>query len=229
MKFKDGLLLSVLMSSGTLSYAEDLSLPSVCKAESLTFDQNLECTQKYFVINGQPINPMIIKDLSASLSDGGDQVVAINLLQSQNSNKYFHSGKFETKKHGKYYSATLEIPVESSGQSPHGIFDYDVEGVTQNGIVVIQTAENGGGTGTFYSLLFVRIRKDVGLVDGENGKIDLNHKRILIEKLGAITLGDRKKAVVKIEKNNVVIGMEDFHPASSGERPETKTISLENM
>ncbi|MBA3813716.1 MAG: hypothetical protein H0X26_04380 [Alphaproteobacteria bacterium] len=202
-------------------------LPNSCQSRTGDFDQNLNCVQKYFVIDGRPINPMIIKDLSTWISDGGDQVVSIDLLDSQNSNKYYCEG-YNLKKQGNYYSVEVEIPSEAKDHVSREIFYYDVEGITNNGVYIIQTAWNGGGSGTFYNLLFVRIRKDMGFSNLDNNKFTLDRPRILIEKLGEYALGDRVPAtMIKVEGNTVTIETQQHLPPY--EKGTKKiTISLEN-
>lgn len=183
------------------------SFPETCQTKVEDFKQTLKCAQQYFIIEGQPINPMIIKDLSTWISDGGDQVVAINLLDSQTSNKYFHNPS-KNRKTGKYFS--VEVPPSSKEEHS---FSYALEGVTDNGVFIIQTTEwGGGGTGVFPSLLFVRIRREMGFGGIKNGKLDLNHQRILIEKLGELPLGDRVRAIVKVQGNTVTIDSEQNLP-----------------
>lgn len=181
--------------------------PEQCQKKSEDVEQTLKCAQKYFIMNGQPINPMIIKDLSTWISDGGDQIVAINLLDSQESNKYFcpHS---ETQKHGDYFS--VEVPAAS--QEDHS-FSYAIEGITDNGIFILQTMEwGGGGTGVFPNLLFVRIHEDMGLGEIKNDQLALNRKRLLIEKLGEFPLGDRVKTVVTVQGNTILLKSEQGLP-----------------
>src|SRR5436309_7916640 len=45
------------------------------------------------------VHPLVIKELMTWLSDDGDQVVAINLLEANDSNRYY--GAIETEKPGK--------------------------------------------------------------------------------------------------------------------------------
>lgn len=199
------------------------NFPAQCQATTKDFDQTLECAQKYFVMNGRPINPMIIKDFGSWISDSGDQVVEINLLDSQTSNKYFCS-HYEAQKQGKYFSVEV-FPASKEEYS----FRYHIEGMTSNGIFVLQTSQwGGGGTMVDNRLLFVRILKGVGFGDVENDKLSLNHKRILIEKLGEFPLGDRVYATVKIEGNTLFI--ETQNPRFPKENSTKKiTLSLENI
>lgn len=183
------------------------SFPEDCQTKVEDFNQTLKCAQQYFIMGGQPINPMIIKDLNTWISDGGDQIVTINLLDSQTSNKYFHNPS-KIQKTGKYFS--VEVPPSSKEEH---FFKYALEGVTDNGVFVIQTIEwGGGGTGAFPTLLFIRIHKGMGFGEIKNGKIALNHKRILIEKLGELPLGNRVKTTVTVQGNTVNLDSEQFIP-----------------
>jgi tetratricopeptide (TPR) repeat protein len=183
------------------------NIPGNCQTATTNFDQTLKCAQQYFIMGSQPINPMIIKDLSTWISDGGDQVVAINLLDAQTSNKYFHN-LYKIKENGKYFA--VEVPPSSKEDRS---FRYTVEGVTDNGIFVIQTTDWGdGGTGIFPNLLFVRIRKGMGFGDVKNGGLSLNRQRILVEKLGELPLGDRVRAIITIQGNTIRIDSEQGLP-----------------
>lgn len=213
------------MFSPFSAYGQEFTVPSVCQSSSQDFEHIKDCIKKHFIISGKPINPMIIKDLNAWISDSGDQIVSINLLDSQDSNKYFHAKNYEVKKHGEYFTLSLEIPSEDQKLSSAGSFSYVVEGVTDNGVFVLQTIENGGGTGYFQSLLFVRIREDMGFGKAQDDKLVLNQKRILIEKLGEMPLGDRVKVDVKVKGNTLVLNTE----GRNGEKSTKKiSLSLEN-
>ena len=175
------------------------NFPAACQTGPKDFDQNLACAQKYFVMEGKPINPMIIRDLNTWISDSGDQVIAINLLASQESNRYF-SKTYTAQKLGEYFSVEI-----SSASEEKESFKYSIKGVTDNGVFVIETTWWGGGSGIFSNLLFVRIIKAAGFGEVKNNKLTLNNKRILIEKLGGIGFGDRVWANVTVQGNSVHI------------------------
>lgn len=196
------------------------NFPKGCQMASQNFKQIFECAQKHFIVNGKPINPLIVEALESWPSDRGDQIVAIDLLNSQDSNRFSLNG-YRLEKYKNYFSVQHEGPdVEGSRD-----FTYKVEGVTDNGIFVVKTVNAGkDGSGVFVNLLFLRMREDRGLSDIKEGKLVLNRKRILIEKLGSYDIGDRVSSDVKIEGNTVAVNTEE----RSGEKATTKfTISLE--
>src|SRR5512134_2511919 len=89
------------------------------------------------------VHPKIIEDLSTWLSDSGDQVVAINLLDAQGSNRY----------HGDVL--TREAPGEAPFvyvRDGRETFGYEHVGMTRSGIHVLRTSACGGGTGVFVNL-----------------------------------------------------------------------------
>lgn len=88
------------------------ALPEQCQ-NSTYFEQISLCAKKYFMIQGEPINPLIIHDLVSWFSDDGEQVEAINLLDSQKSNRYFiHDFNIEKNKKYFYISGTHWIPPD---------------------------------------------------------------------------------------------------------------------
>ncbi len=116
------------------------------------------------------VHPRIIEDLSTWLSDGGDQVVAINLLDAQGSNRY----------HGDIL--TREGPGGASfvyTRDGRAMFGYEHVGTTTSGVHVLLTSDCGGGTGVFVDLMLVRIETDRGFaVDWEGGAIRPARRRL---------------------------------------------------
>ncbi len=190
------------------------SLPVQCQHRTDDLKTQLECAKKYFTIQGKPISPQIVKDLVTWISDGGDQVVSIDLIGSQGSNRYFDEGVL-VKKFGKFFTVegnTTLAPKE-------GFFTYSVEGMTDNGVFILSTSENGGGSGVFETLLLVRIIEGKGFDLKERGlhnfkkssaPVTLSKTRILIEKLGSVPLGDRSSFTIKIQGNTINIDLTEF-------------------
>lgn len=195
------------------------NFPAQCQVVTKDFDQTLKCAQQYFVIGGKPINFLIIKDLMPWISDTGIQIAAINLLDSQNSNRYF-SPHYDVKKHKDFFSVQGATDLEKKD-----FFQYTLEGKTTSGIFVLQTAEwTLDATGVFHNLLFVRIVEGTGLGEEKNGKLILGHKRLLLENLGEIPLGDRVTTKVTVKGNDVLIETED---PRFPEEKSTRTISIQ--
>jgi hypothetical protein len=154
---------------------------------------------------------MIISDLTSWLSDTGTQIVTINLLDSQDSNKYF-CAQLTVEPHGKYFTVKNAFTKTTGSIEEQQSFSYSVTGRTNNGIFVLQTVNWEGGSGYFYDILFVRIREGIGLSKTANDTLTLNQKWLLIEKLGAITLGDRVMVDVTIDENSVLINAKESLP-----------------
>jgi hypothetical protein len=155
------------------------------------------------------INPKIIQDLSCWISDSGDQVVAINVLQSQNSNRYFCEPKTTDIK-GQNPSVYIESATVENGETNVASFGYQLIGKTTFGIYVLQTSDSGGGAGTFNSIMLVKFENDRSIAfDKDNDVVKSGSERLLIKKLGEFALGDRRDGDLKVEGNCILIGKDN--------------------
>lgn len=126
------------------------------------------------------VHPKIVGDLVGSLADAGDQVVAINLLDSQDSNRYYGeifvtpqtdplvpSWPWLYALDGEPYAAAQ--PGSIRGRE---LFAYRYVGSTPSGLDVLEYTYSGGGSGFFSSVVFVRIEADVGADYGRSAGVD---------------------------------------------------------
>ena len=173
------------------------------------------------------VHPKIIGDLIGRISDQGDQVVSINLLDSQNSNRYFGEISLapQTDSPGQswpwVYSAERKLIFSEAPSDYWGIpFDaYRYLGSTQNGLDVLHAKWSGGGAGVFDRLVFVRIEPDHAvdypllsdLESSQHGTAEPElRNRELIKIVGKIPLGDRWFGTVEIVGNDVVVRGRDL-------------------
>lgn len=215
----------MLFSSTARAYGFDDELynkvPIECRDRNEDINIQAMCLKEHFFFGGNPVHPKIIEDMISWISDSGDQTVAINLEDSQGSNKYnFYEG----------LSASIEnknlwVKIEHED----GFFSYDFHGVSDNGIMVLGTAENGGGSGVFQQLMLFRIKEvavlelqhdtleediswspstDYGyeILKSKNSRISKSDKkRIYLEKVYKFLLGDRNYHSVSIDNNFLVL------------------------
>ncbi|MGR5150135.1 hypothetical protein ACQKP8_26765 [Photobacterium alginatilyticum] len=109
---------------------------------------------KYSFTSSNYINPAILEDLNGWISDLGDQVVSINISDSNESNRYFGD-----------ISAT-----ERSGSNPIVEFvdsektlNYQYIGCSYSGVHILKLISNYGGSGWFGSLLLVTVSADTSV------------------------------------------------------------------
>lgn len=135
---------------------------------------------KYSFLDDQFINPRILEDLHGWLSDTGNQVVAINISESNTSNRYFSDTTIEVKSN--------DHPVVTATHES-GRFSYQYIGVSFNGVHLLQTWSSNGGSGTFCNVILVTISTDTALSfsDEKCNKTE----RLIIKSIGSIPLGDR--------------------------------------
>lgn len=140
---------------------------------------------KYSFVSSEFINPRILEDLIGWLSDTGNQVVSINVADSNRSNRYFGNITHEKTKSG--------YPRVTSSYDD-GWFSYQYLGRSFSGLHLVQTWSNGGGSGIFCNILLVTLSLDAAL---EYGK-DRNEKitRFVIKLIGSLPLGDRYEGTV---------------------------------
>lgn len=101
---------------------------------------------KFSFVNAELINPRILEDLVGWISDSGDQIVSINIAESNSSNRY----------HGTvtYKKNDSEFPIVTSSH-PEGSFSYRYLGCSFSGVHLIETWDNGGGSGVFCTLFWL--------------------------------------------------------------------------
>ena len=138
---------------------------------------------KFSFVDSDLINPRILEDLVGWLSDSGDQVVSINITESNNSNRYF--GDITSKK------LEFGFPVITSNYDESS-FSYRYLGCSFSGVHLIQTWADGGGSGVFCNVILATLSQDSSLEYDKNKieKVD----RFVIKLIGSIPLGDRYEA-----------------------------------
>jgi hypothetical protein len=182
---------------------------------------------KFFFEKEPYIHPKIIEDLTTWLSDSGEQVVAINLLESMNTNRYIG----DLKKRGKgspfiFYERTEECQKSECPFGPPS-FGYQFIGKSASGIYVLITNFSGGGSGQFKNLLLVSLEKDKGLsYDEKSNALRLDRERWIIKKLAEIGLGDWYEGKISVKGNVLRIG-KDQYPGSAGLFNKDTTLKIE--
>ncbi len=143
------------------------------------------------------VNPKMIEDMTAWLSDLGDQVIALDLLGSQNSNRYVcHIRTRDT-------GDQLPFVYYEEGQRSFG---YQYIGKTSGGIDVIHTIASDSGSGVFHELMFVVFENDKYLSFNDNRSIaDYSANRQILKKIGAVPLGEGFQGSLTIDRNSHTI------------------------
>jgi hypothetical protein len=171
---------------------------------------------KYSFSRPPYIHPKIIQDLATWISDSGDQVVAVNLLESQGSNRYFADVKTR-KLPGRHDLVYVEEEEKTAGVVERSSFSYEYVGKTSSGIHVLRTSDWGGGSGVFVNLMLVELVADRALeCDWEKLTISPGRRRLLVRKLAEIGLGDRWSGKLKVEGEKIFVGKDEGWFSKSG-------------
>lgn len=176
-----------------LFFAITLCLSTSSHAENLHDNKDI-----YFFNHVPYINPRIISDLSTWISDGSDQIVAIDLLHSQHSNRYF---------------------LENEGNATkYNDFQYNYIGKLASGAYVLKTLESyPGGTMIAISLLVIGIVCDNDM----NGD-----KRVLLKKYGELPLGDGWAGKIIINGNTILVKTDFTKGKDSSKLPDENSYVL---
>lgn len=143
------------------------------------------------------VHPRLVEELVSWVSDGGDQVVSLDLDESEGSNRFCCDEASGT---------SYRRSPEKEGDGYHA-FGYECIGRTESGVYVLNTYSNDGGSGGWQDLVFVVIENEPGLnVDLKAGKAEMTRPRRVMKKLGQTFLGDRWKGQLKVEGNALYVG-----------------------
>ena len=181
------------------------------------------------------VNPRILHEMGGWLSDTGDLVVAINLTDANDSNRFSTWGdEVEARESaGRCPFVWWRQAPEADAHSRES-FGYRYVGMTDSGVQVLKTASSGGGSGTFMDLLFLAIERGHGIAhDAEpedGGVIRADRERVVLRKLGTIGLGDRWDGELRVRGNDLFIGRDEGwfenHPDFT-ERQAERTLTID--
>lgn len=153
---------------------------------------------KYSFFREELIHPKIIQDLQGNLADTGEQVVSINLLDSQDSNRYFGEIKIRSIEN----TNSPYVYCEDGNEN----FGYNYIGTSSSGIHVLQTYEYGGGSGIFINLVFLVLETDESIKCDYDQNIFNKRQRINLKTLGLLSLGDRYNGEITLNNGILKVG-----------------------
>jgi hypothetical protein len=143
-----------------------------------------------FSIKGKPIHPACVYELLTWLSDKAQVIAAVDLEGCAKSNRHYE-GKATRNADGWMY--------EHPELTRSGFFCYWWLGVTPQGTHAVLTADNGGGSGVFYTVLFLSLQERTYFSDG------VTERRWMLSCLGEVTLGDRTQDHATLEAGVLVV------------------------
>jgi hypothetical protein len=177
-------------------------------------DSILDELNNKFTINGKPINPRVIHDLTGGDFDMSDGpiITALDLKKANESNRYFCDSCL-----GKY---DIYFGTDKDGNNL-GHFAYKYLGKTANNIHVVQTSSNGGGSGSWSFVLFLSVQKRNAYVMGEKQEqLILNLEGSADGPSGSGLYGTNSKIAIK--QNTVTIDYETNESDENGKEKITK-------
>ncbi len=158
---------------------------------------------KKFYYKNKPVNPRIIQAFSTWMSDNGDHIVAIDLSNAQNSNRFY------CEKEVKIRQIKKNRDIVSLEGKDNEWFGYMYIGQTTSGVIVLRTMESGGGSGVFNNLMLLKLERDHNIAyDEKNNIIKAGTERLVLKKLGEIPLSDRWDGTLQIKGNSLLVTKE---------------------
>lgn len=155
-----------------------------------------------FRYRGEPIHPGCVYLMLTCIADPLPCVASVDLAGCQRSNRFSgrrtQDGWVEWKdEKDRMHDGWVEWKDESEFGT--GSFGYKPLGVLRNGIHVILTSWDGGESGDFFDLLFIRV-KESRVFEQEGVR-----NQVLLVCVGQYGLGDRFDGKVRLEGDKVII------------------------
>ena len=151
-----------------------------------------------FSFTEQPyVHPNVVAAFD-TLADTGHLITAINLPDANDSNLYY--GDYRVR------SEWVENVPEEDGCS----FGYSHRGVSDSGIHALLTYGHCGGSGTYYSIMLVKLERDPAY-EIRHGNLLRRTKmkeypRFVIKLMGTMAIGDRWSGPVMLKDNRLHVG-----------------------
>lgn len=145
---------------------------------------------KSFTYRGKAIHPRAIKDLRTWVADPLPGPIAVDVAGTFDTNRYF--GDYNIQENGNVFVDLTQEYLEDTGW-----FSYKHLGRLANGLHVLRTFDNGGGTGVFQSILLVECLIDYEFKD--NGQ---RRSLLVLRRRGEFGIGDRYDGEVTVDAKN---------------------------
>ena len=153
-------------------------------------DGSLAELNRQFTVRGHRVHPALIERFTRWPSDASEPVViTVNVLTAAGTNEYPDD--------------SIEVESDRVGLTRppgEGWFNYRWLGTVSPGLHVLETADNGGGSGIFETLYIFRASAATG--QGPDGP----YPQLLLSVVRYFVLGDRDDGTVTVRPNVVTIG-----------------------
>ncbi len=159
---------------------------AVLSAETVNIDKSLQEANASFTYQHKPIHPGLVEEFNSWISDPGKPTTISVDIAAEHANEYFED----------------DVSIKNGVvflKKDDGYFYYKWLGKLSDGLQVVEVGDNGGGSGVFTDLLFVRFSISEGYDNGEK------YKRLLMTIVGACGLGDRKNRDIKVLTDRVIV------------------------
>jgi hypothetical protein len=147
-----------------------------------------------FTFKGKPIHPFLVQRFSNWLSDKRPPMIkAVDIGAAFDSNEYRED---VVEEHGWIFSKKED---KDGDITTYESFQYLWLGKMADGTHVLETGLNGGGSGTFMDLMFVRFSEGDMFFEGKS------EKQLLMSIVGIYQLGDRYEGEIQVRPDSVLI------------------------
>ncbi len=163
---------------------------------NIDIDEVYKEVDTHFIFKGRPIDPELINEFNNYVSDDRLPItVSVDIISGYSTNEYYANHKVDQ------YGNVVKDNRPFDDVIYAGFIGYKWLGRLENGLHVVKFFENGGGSGTFYKLMLIRIEKSKGL-DGHQNEYD----RLLASIVFETSLGDRFEGDIFVYDYYVVLG-----------------------
>jgi hypothetical protein len=168
-----------------------------------------------FAYQGKPIHPFLVQEFSNWMSDRRPPMIAtVDVAAAFDTNKY----QLDIARQEADWVIAETKPEPGKGLlENYALFQYRGLGRMADGTHVLETGANGGGSGMFMDLMFIRFSEGEIMLEGKN------EKQLLMSIVGIYSLGDRYGGEVEVLPDKVLI---HASPAQHGGGSIEKDIEL---
>ena len=218
--FNSIILLSVILILSSCN-VKDNKNTIITKKDSINIESpDLTEVNSTFKYNGKPINPLFLYEITTNILIEDNALVSIDVSYASTLEKYKNIGnpnnlsegdefrKFETYDNYTYSTTWREVENifdDGSYSYKSGYFNYKWYGKLNNGIHILRTLTNGGGSMDVVNLLFVKFSEQEYFNNGTK------EQRLFLTKVSEESFGMPENLNITLdkEKNNVTIHYKD--------------------